>query len=93
MWLVDRVNSQPAQWWVRSMADQDTHIGTYSPASRSVLATCGQEFVAQPVGWPARLGPLPGRPSDPDQICPTCYRSLMTSQAGYGHAANLNRQP
>jgi hypothetical protein len=65
----------PAQWWVRSFADRDTHRGTYSEASRSVRSQCGVEFVPLAVGIPARRQPLPGNPQDPDQICPACYRS------------------
>lgn len=69
------MNTQvPAQWWVRSFADRDTHRGTYSEASRSVHAACGIEFVPLPVGIPARRQPLPGYPQDPDQICPECAR-------------------
>jgi hypothetical protein len=67
----------PAQWWVRSFADRDTHRGTYSEASRSVRSRCSVEFVPLAVGIPARRQPLPGNPQDPDQICPTCYRSSV----------------
>jgi len=62
-------------WWVRSFADQDTHRGAYSLATRSVHSVCGLEFVPIPVGWPARHGPLPGAPPTPEQICQTCSRA------------------
>lgn len=61
-----------AAWFVRSMADGDTHRGVYSPATRSVHARCGIEFQPLPIGWPPKLGPLPGNPPDPQQVCPNC---------------------
>ncbi|MBV9059466.1 MAG: hypothetical protein JO296_08615 [Pseudonocardiales bacterium] len=65
----------PAQrWFVRSMGDHDTHLGSYNPTSRSVHALCGVEFVALAVGMPPKPGPLPGAPVDPAQICPKCRR-------------------
>lgn len=59
-------------WFVRSMASADTHRGVFSPATQSVHARCGIEFVQAPVGLPPKRGPLPGYPTDPDQVCPIC---------------------
>lgn len=60
-------------WYLRSMSDRDTHRGTYSITTRSVIALCGAEF--QPLrtttGVPIALKPTP---PDPDQVCPTCRR-------------------
>jgi hypothetical protein len=57
-------------WYLRSMADADTHRGDYSIVTRSVHALCGIEFIPKelPLGGPA----LPGSPLDPDQVCPQC---------------------
>ena len=56
-------------WYLRSLADADTHLGSYSTVTRSVHALCGVEFVprALPLGGPA----LPGNPLDPAR-CPAC---------------------
>jgi hypothetical protein len=58
-------------WYLRSMADHDTHRGTYSIVTRTVRAACGVEF--QPLkktnGTPIVLAPAP---PDPAQICPGC---------------------
>lgn len=60
-------------WFLRSLADADTHLGSYSTVTRSVHAACGVEFVprALPLGGPA----LPGSPLDPAQVCPRCCRA------------------
>lgn len=60
-------------WYLRSMADRDTHRGTYSIAARSVHAACGAEFVPLRLttGAPITLT----APPDRDQICPQCQRS------------------
>ncbi len=57
-------------WYLRSLADADTHLGSYSPVTRSVHALCGVEFVPRPLplGSPA----LPGSPLDPDHVGPAC---------------------
>jgi hypothetical protein len=60
------------RWYLRSLADHDTHLGTWSGVSRSVHAVCGLEF--QPVALPQGGHFLPGPPPDPAQICPACYR-------------------
>jgi hypothetical protein len=60
-------------WYLRSMADADTHRGRYSITTGSVLAVCGAEF--QPLkrtnGAPILLVPLP---PDPEQVCQECAR-------------------
>jgi hypothetical protein len=60
---------QPVNWYLRSLADRDTHCGELR-ADGSVCALCGVEFVprALPLGDPA----LPVSPLDPDQVCPAC---------------------
>ncbi|MGH3670365.1 MAG: hypothetical protein ACRDSH_06980 [Pseudonocardiaceae bacterium] len=61
-------------WYVRSLADGDTHRGEMSPVTRTVHAVCGVEFV--PVKAFRERGPeLPGYPPDPDQVCPQCSGS------------------
>ena len=57
-------------WYLRSLADADTHRGHYSIVTRSVHALCSIEFVPRqlPLGGPA----LPGNPLDPEQVCPQC---------------------
>jgi hypothetical protein len=56
-------------WYLRSMADRDTHRGTYSITTRSVQALCGAEFEPPKctTGAPIALTPAP---ADPDQILP-----------------------
>jgi hypothetical protein len=65
-----RLAYQPVNWYLRSLADADTHLGSYSTVTRSVHALCGVEFLPRPLplGGPA----LPGSPLDPDQVCPAC---------------------
>jgi hypothetical protein len=43
-------------WFLRSLADGDTHRGSYSTVTRSVHADCGVAFVPRvlPLGGPAR---------------------------------------
>ncbi len=55
-------------WWLRSMADHDTHRGLKSGGS--VDAACGIRFAPRPVAFGGEA--LPGEPPDPDQICPQC---------------------
>lgn len=45
-------------WYLRSLADADTHRGHYSIVTRSVHALCGIEFVPRqlPLGGPALSG-------------------------------------
>lgn len=55
-------------WYLRSMADRDTHRGT---RNRGVVnAECGICFVPRPLAFGRTA--LPGDPQDPDQICPGC---------------------
>jgi hypothetical protein len=69
------MTGQRREWWIKSFADGDTHTGAWSAVTRSVHTRCGLEFQPIPVGLPARLGPLPGSPPDPDQVCPRCVHS------------------
>jgi hypothetical protein len=70
-----RLAHQPVNWYLRSLADADTHRGELR-ADGSVHALCGVEFVPRPLplGGPA----LPGSPLDPDQICPACRGTKAT---------------
>lgn len=70
------MNTPELRWYVASFADRDTHKGVYSPASQSVHAVCGAEFVPLTIGWPPVRGPLPGNPPDPDQVCQECISRL-----------------
>ncbi len=55
-------------WYVRSLADGDTHRGL--ARGRHVTASCGVTFVVPRlvIGCVS----LPGEPQDPDQVCPQC---------------------
>lgn len=57
-------------WYLRSMADQDTHRATKLRPDGTVAVECGLEFRLIQLA-PGRLA-LPGDPYDPDQICHTC---------------------
>jgi hypothetical protein len=61
-------------WFVRSLADHDTHRGVYCPATRSVHARCGIEFHPLPIGLHGNRIAFPGPPPDSDQICLACQR-------------------
>jgi hypothetical protein len=63
-------------WYLRSIADQDTHHGELQPDGL-VAAVCGLVFKPRPLPYD-RLA-LPGRPADPEQICPQCQRGKTTS--------------
>lgn len=59
-------------WFLRSYADEDTHVGTLAPDG-TVTAVCGAVFrpVLHPFdGTPACLT----APSDALQVCPRCRR-------------------
>lgn len=60
-------------WFLRSLADRDTHRGDYSIVTRSVHAVCGIEFepLKRTNGAPIVLVPFP---PDPQQVCPECKR-------------------
>lgn len=67
-----------AFWYLRSTGDRDTHHGHMRRGR--VLAVCGVEF--SPVRALTIRGPaLPGKPSDPDQICPKCHHITLTDVA------------
>jgi hypothetical protein len=74
------VTGARSEWWVRSFADGDTHIGSWSPATRSVHSACGLEFQPLAVGWPAQLAPLPGSPPDSTQICGDCVVGIRVQK-------------
>ena len=64
-------------WYVRSLADGDTHRGELTNI-RTVCAVCGVEFI--PITALRERGPkLPGYPPDPDQVCPQCRGSGSAS--------------
>lgn len=61
-------------WYVRSLADGDTHRGELRSDNRTVHAVCGVEF--KPITALRERGPeLPRYPPDPDQVCPQCRGS------------------
>ncbi|MGH3885991.1 MAG: hypothetical protein ACRDSZ_05355 [Pseudonocardiaceae bacterium] len=61
-------------WYLRSMADHDTHRGLMSGGS--VDAVCGIRFTPRPVAFGGEA--LAGEPPDPDQICPQCLLAQGT---------------
>jgi hypothetical protein len=61
------------QWFLRSMADRDTHKGRFSTVTRSMRAVCGIEWVPRRFGLRERLA-LPGEPPDSEQIYLICSR-------------------
>ena len=56
-------------WYLRSMADSDTHRGELC-GDGLVIAQCGAVFTPKPLAF-GRVA-LRGQPPDPDQICPNC---------------------
>ena len=71
--MVPRGVQMHMHWYVRSLADGDTHRGGLSLVTGSVVAVCGIEFV--PLKALINRGPeLPGFPPDPLQICADCGR-------------------
>jgi hypothetical protein len=62
-------------WYLRSMADQDTHRGELG-ADGLVVADCGARFPPFPLPF-GRVA-LPGHPYDPDQTCPRCQQAART---------------
>ncbi len=56
-------------WYVRSTAKRDTHHAQGVHRDGSVLAACGARF--RPLLVAGRKA-LPGRPADPEQVCPGC---------------------
>lgn len=61
-------------WYLRSMADYDTHYGELNPDG-IVRAECGAALVPRVLAFD-RLS-LPGHPRDPEQICQECQRTRM----------------
>lgn len=74
-----RNGSTPAQWYLRSLSDRDTHRGELQPDGM-VLAACGAAFKPLVLCVRGSLA-LPGGPADPDQICPSCYREPIRTGA------------
>jgi hypothetical protein len=70
------------EWYVRSMSDNDTHLGWYCTTTRNVHAVCGTEFVPLRIGWRGDRLALPGQPPDPKQVCPNCYTAEMRNPSG-----------
>lgn len=67
-------------WYLRSMADYDTHYGKLRQDG-IVKAECGTEFLPRILAF-GRVS-LPGTPPDPDQVCPECLRTrVKTSGQG-----------
>jgi hypothetical protein len=64
--------SPSVSWYLRSLADADTHRGSYSTVTRSVHAVCGEEFV--PIILTNGAPIMIWVPVDPAQICPECRR-------------------
>jgi hypothetical protein len=68
-------------WYLRSLADYDTHRGWMGGGGR-VLALCGAQFIPKPTV--RVVGEPPGRlvdglpelalPPVPEQVCPACQR-------------------
>ena len=63
-------------WYLRSLADRDTHYGDLQP-DEQVLAVCGAVFKPRPLPY-GRLA-LAASPPDPDQTCPLCQRGKASS--------------
>lgn len=65
------------RWYVRSMADHDTHLVSNQPDGAAVIAVCGLEFEITSL-----TVILPGAPPDPEQICLICRRRLVGARPG-----------
>lgn len=74
-----RSGSTPASWYLRTLADQDTHRGE-PQMDGTVLAVCGAVFRPRALYLLGSLA-LPGGPADPDQICPACYSEPVRTGA------------
>ena len=57
------------RWYMRSVADHETHAGHRQ--DEEVWAICGTHFP-----YTALTVTLPGRPPDPQQVCPFCRKRL-----------------
>ena len=60
-------------WYLRSMADRDTHHASGVHRDGSVVAACNARF--RPRLLPSGTKALPGQPPDPEQICPRCKQA------------------
>jgi hypothetical protein len=63
-------------WYLRSLADHDTHRGWRGGDGR-VLALCGEQFVPKPSWRGTSSGFVDGPPElplapIPEQVCPAC---------------------
>lgn len=64
--------SGPIAWYLRSLADGDTHRGSLT-GEGIVVAICGAEYpLSRTFGGKA----LPGQPPDAAQICQECQRKV-----------------
>jgi hypothetical protein len=61
------------RWFLRSVADHDTHA-VEGGSDGVVVALCGAAF--EPLPLPTGDIALPGRPVDPQQICAHCERVI-----------------
>jgi hypothetical protein len=77
--MAGHVSAPDPEWFLAGLGDGMTHCGRYSIASRSVLATCGIEFV--PLRLPFGRLALVGNPPDPDQVCPQCRAQIRSQRA------------
>jgi hypothetical protein len=59
-------------WYLRSIADHDTHHGELQPDG-TVAARCGIQFAPRPL--PRGNLALAGHPYDHDQICAACFNA------------------
>lgn len=81
-----RLDPEPAigiimSWYLRSMADYDTHYGELRDAI--VTAACGAQFWPRVLTFDRRA--LPRYPPDPAQVCPACQRlRAQTPGQGFG---------
>ncbi|MGH3886577.1 MAG: hypothetical protein ACRDSZ_08390 [Pseudonocardiaceae bacterium] len=67
----ERAPGRQAAWYLRSLADHDTHRGELRKGV--VVAQCGARF--EPLRWVSPGPGLPGKPPDPDQVCSECQRA------------------
>lgn len=63
-------------WYLRSMADHDTHRGKLQDDG-TVVAQCGIQFPPRPLPF-NRISLPPAYPVDPDQVCPQCQPAKRT---------------
>jgi hypothetical protein len=61
-----------SRWYLRSVADEDTHLGQWQ-ADGTVVTRCGLRFPLKSCNYPG----LEGEPPDPDQKCRACGGQLI----------------